>query len=106
LLSLPLPLLLLQLCLSVVVYELAQQCSSLQGVIWPCALTQSEAAADRQPVTCPYTLGQALHKTAAVDGLQVLPQVPSCQLPALLLLPAECSRRPWGCAWGHRRLLD
>jgi hypothetical protein len=98
-------LLLLLLCVCIVVYELAQQSSSLQGVVWPCALTQCEAAADGQPVTCPYTLGEALHKTADVDGLQVLPQVPCCQLAALLLLLAECGRWSWGCAWSHRCLL-
>jgi hypothetical protein len=70
----------LPLQLAVVVNELAQQSSCLQGMVWPGALTQSETATDGQPVTSPYALRQSLNKVAAVDGLKILTEVPRCKL--------------------------
>jgi len=96
------------LVLLVVVYELPEQCCCLQCVVWASALTQCEAAADGQPVTRPDPLSQVAHKAAAVDGLQVLPQVTGCKVAALLLLlllllREPVCRRSGGCArcrWG------
>jgi hypothetical protein len=98
---------LLLLLLVAVIYELPEQCCCLQGVVWPCALTQCEAAADGQPVSCPDALCKVLNKPTAVYGLQVLAQVARGQVPAaqLLLLLAAAGRGAWGCAGSVRSLL-
>lgn len=70
----------LSLQVAVVVYELAQQCSRLQRMVWPGALTQSETAANSQPVTSPDALSQPFNEATAVDRLKVLPEVPCGEL--------------------------